>query len=433
MASDTQEKEEGRPSASAWAAPGSWREALLAKRPGVPDHWLLAVIGVMTIFGLVMLYSASFVEATEQHNGNSMYFLGRQFLWLLVGLCGAGVAMRVDYRFWRRLSVPAMVVVVLLLIAVLVLPGSVAVPRGGSRRWISIGEVSIQPSQLAMLAFIIYIADWLSKRGQKLRQVAYGLLPFALVTALLGGLILSEPDMGTCVVLVGVGALVFLIAGADLRQFVLAGLAAIPLGVGVAYVASYRWQRVIAFLHPFEYRDSFAFHQAQAQIALGTGGLFGVGLGQSRHKFFWIPSPYSDTIFAIIGEELGLLGCLFVVGLYLWLAYRGYTIAVRAPDRYGMLLAAGVTTWICLQAFVHIGAVCGVVPFTGITLPLISYGGSSLASSLTALGLLVNISGYEKRDHEAVRLWWGDWRPRLPGVGGRRRASTGASGPLRGH
>lgn len=431
MASDA--KEEDRPSAGVWTAPGSWREALLAKRPGAPDHWLLAVVGVMTIFGLVMLYSASFVEATEQHGGNSMYFLGRQFLWLLVGLFGVAVAMRVDYRFWRRLSVPAMAVVVLLLLAVLVLPASVAAPRGGARRWITVGDVSVQPSQLALLAFIIYIADWLSKRGQKLRQFFYGVLPFALITGILAGLIVVEPDMGTCVVLVGVGALVFLIAGADLRHFALAGLVAIPLGVGTAYIASYRWQRVIAFLHPFEYRDSIAFHQIQAQIALGTGGLFGIGLGQSRHKFFWIPSPYSDTIFAVIGEELGLIGCLFVVGLYLWLAYRGYTIAVRAPDRYGMLLAAGVTTWICFQAFVHIAAVCGVVPFTGITLPLISYGGSSLATSLTALGLLVNISSYEKRDHEAVRLWWGDWRPRLPGVGGRRRAAPGPSGPVRGH
>ncbi|MGC8874576.1 MAG: putative lipid II flippase FtsW, partial [Chloroflexia bacterium] len=398
MASEA--NEEQRSSASTWSAPGSWREALSTKRPSVPDHWLLAVMGGMTIFGLVMLYSASFVEATEQHGGNSMYFLGRQFLWLLVGLCGAAVAMRVDYRFWRRLSVPLMVVVVVLLIAVLVLPPSLAEARGGARRWITLGEISIQPSQLALLVFIIYIADWLSKRGQKLRQLAYGLLPFAMITGLLGALIVSEPDMGTCVVLIAVAALVFLIAGADLRHFGLAGLVVVPIGVVVAYVASYRWQRVLAFLRPFEYRNSIAFHQIQAQIALGTGGLFGVGLGQSRHKFFWVPSPYSDTIFAIIGEELGLIGCLFVVGLYLWLAYRGYTIAVRAPDRFGMLLAAGVTTWICVQAFVHIAAVCGVIPFTGLTLPLISYGGSSLASTLTALGLLVNVSSYEKRDHE---------------------------------
>jgi cell division protein FtsW len=431
MASEA--KEQRQPSGTAWPVPGSWREALNTRGRGAPDHWLLAVIGVLTIFGLVMLYSASFVEATERHNGNSTYLLGRQFLWLLVGLLGAAVAMRVDYRFWRRLSVPGMAIAVILLLAVLALPPSLAEARGGARRWITIGQISIQPSQLALLVFLIYIADWLSKRGQKLRQVAYGLLPFAVITGLLGALILSEPDMGTCVVLVGVALIVFLIAGADLRQFALAGVISVPLGVAVAYAASYRWQRVLAFLRPFEYRYSLAFHQIQAQIALGTGGLFGVGLGQSRHKFFWIPSPYSDTIFAIIGEELGLLGCLFVLGLYLWLAYRGYTIAVRAPDRYGMLLAAGVTTWVCFQAFVHMAVVAGVLPFTGLTLPLVSYGGSSLASTLTALGLLANISSYEKRDHEAVRVWWGDWRPRLPGLGGRRRTSNGAPGPLRGH
>ena len=334
----TKAAEEEPQKAGTWPAPASWREALLAPRVGAPDYWLLAVVSAIVILGLVILYSASFARSAGERGGDSMFYLGRQLLWVVVGLVGGAVMMRVDYRFWRRLSVPGMVFVVVLLILLLILPSTLVEPVQGARRWFSLGPIGVQPSQLAYLVFIVYIADWLSKRGQRLRQVAYGLVPFATILGLLAGLIVLEPDMGTAIVLVLVGAVVFLVAGADLKQFSLAALLSGGIFFLLTRFSSYRWARMVALLHPFSYYSTISYHQAHNQMAMGTGGVFGIGLGQGRHKFFWLPSPHTDSIYAVIGEELGLLGCLLMVALFLWVAYRGYTIAIRAPDRYGLLL-----------------------------------------------------------------------------------------------
>ncbi|MGB9722864.1 MAG: putative lipid II flippase FtsW [Chloroflexia bacterium] len=398
-----------------WPSLGSWREALRSPRPGPPDHWLLVIVGSLTLLGLVVLYSASFVVSTEQ-TGNPATYLGQQLLWLLLGLAGGLVAMRVDYRFWRRVSVPGMAVILLLLIAVLVLPSPLVEERNGARRWFSLGALNFQPSQAAFLVFVVYIADWLSKRGQKLRHVTYGLVPFAVILGLLAGLILLEPDMGTASVLVLVGGVVFLVAGADLKHFTLAGLLAGGIFFLLARIAPYRWNRLIAFLDP-----TASPHLRHNLIALGSGGLFGIGLGQGRQKFSWLPSAYTDSIFAVIGEEMGLLGCLLIAGLFLWLAYRGYTIAIHAPDRYGMLLGVGITTWLSFQALINMASTASLLPFSGMTLPLISYGGSSLVSCMTAIGLLLNISCHRKREDARVDLWRGDWWTRLPRPGRHRR------------
>jgi len=424
--------QEGPQRAGTWPAPVSWRDALRAPRAGPPDYWLLAVVGAIVVLGLVMLYSASFARSAWEKDGNSMFYLGRQLLWVLVGLAGGAVMMRVDYRFWRRFSVPGMVVVVVLLVALLILPATLVPPVQGARRWFFFGSVGVQPSQLTYLVFVVYIADWLSKRGQRLHQVAYGLVPFAVVLGLLAGLIVLEPDMGTAIVLVLVGAVVFLVAGADLKQFSLAALLSGALFFLLTRFSAYRWARMVALLHPFANYSTVSYHQAHNQMAMGTGGLFGIGLGQGRHKFFWLPSPHTDSIYAVVGEELGLLGCLLMVALFLWVAYRGYTIAIRAPDRYGLLLGVGATTWISAQAFLNMTVVAGLLPFTGVTLPFVSYGGSSLACCMTAVGLLLNLSSYEKRDHAPIDLWWGNRRPRLPGTGRRRRPSAEQPDPVRG-
>ncbi|MBN1483505.1 MAG: putative lipid II flippase FtsW [Chloroflexia bacterium] len=407
-----------------WSAPGTWREALQFNRAGSPDYWLLAIFGAILVLGLVMLYSASFVSAAYEHEGGSMYYLGRQLRWVLLGALGALVAMRVDYRFWRRFSVSGMVVVVLLLLAVVLLPEAIVPEINGAKRWFKIGPFSAQPSQLAYLVFVVYIADWLSKRGQRLRRVAYGLVPFATILGLLAGLMILEPDMGTAVILVLIGAVVFLVAGADLKQFTLAGLLGGGIFLLLARFAPYRWARLMAFINPWDDPTGIGYHLVHNQMALGTGGLFGVGLGQGRQKFYWLPSAYSDSIFAVIGEELGLLGCLLFIALFLWVAYRGYTIALRAPDRYGLLLGVGITSWISFQALLNMMVVAGLLPFTGMTLPFVSYGGSSLASCMTAMGILLNLSCYENtrepsyaRPHRRRGDWW--TRLSRPGRSGR--------------
>lgn len=398
-----------------WPNLSSWREALRAPRAGPPDHWLLVIIGALTLLGLVVLYSASFVASTED-TGNPATYLGKQLLWLLIGLAGGIVTMRLDYRLWRRYSVPGMAIIILLLIALLVLPGPLVEEVNGARRWFRLDWINIQPSQLAFLVFTVYIADWLSKRGQKLRHVTYGLVPFAIILGLLSGLIVLEPDMGTATILALVGGVVFLVAGAEWKHFALAGLLAGGIFLFLARIASYRWARLVAFLNP-----GSDYHLSRNLMALGSGGLFGVGLGQGRQKFFWLPSAYTDSIFAVIGEEMGLLGCLLIAGLFLWLAYRGYTIAIHAPDRYGMLLAVGITTWISFQALINMASTASLLPFSGMTLPFISYGGSSLASCLTAMGILLNISCHGKKADARIDLWRRDWWSRLSRLGRHRR------------
>ncbi len=408
-----------------WPSLSSWREALKSPRTGPPDYWLLAIVGALTLIGLVMLYSSSFVIATDAYD-SPMYYLGKQMLWVLVGAVGGLITMRLDYHFWRRYSVSGMVLIIVLLIAVLILPAPLSEEINGARRWIKLGPFSIQPSQLAYLVFVVYIADWLSKRGQRLRQVAYGLVPFATVTGLLAGLIMLEPDMGTAVILVLVGAIVFLVAGADLKQ---SGLAAVLCG-GIFFLfarfSSYRWARIVAFLDPWNTDPpDIGYHLVHNLMGLGSGGVFGSGVGQGLQKFHWLPSPHTDSIFAVIGEELGLIGCVLIIVLFLFVAYRGFNIALRAPDRYGLLLGVAVSTWLSFQAFLNMAVVAGMLPFSGLTLPFISYGGSSLACCLAATGLLLNLSCHRKRGHADLDLGRGNWWSRLSRTGRRRRPKKG--------
>jgi cell division protein FtsW len=409
---------------SFWPTIGSWREALQRPRTSPPDYWLLAVVGALIIIGLVMLFSASFAIAVEYEDGNATYYLGKQLLWVFVGAFGALVAMRLDYRFWRRFSVPGMTVVIVLLIAVLILPAPIAETVNGAKRWFKIGPLSGQPSQLAHLVFVVYIADWLSKRGQKLRHVAYGLVPFAVILGVLCGLIVLEPDMGTAVMLGLIGVIVFLVAGADLKQFSLASLLAGGIFFLFARLSPYRWARMTSFIDPWNTVPADAgYHLRHNLMAIGSGGFFGIGLGQGRQKFYWLPSPHTDSIFAVVGEELGLLGCVLIIGIFTWIAWRGYQIALRAPDRYGLLLGVGVTTWITFQGFLNMLVVAGLLPFSGLTLPFVSYGGSSLAVCMTATGLLLNLSCHGKKRYARADLGRGHWWTRLSRLGRRQRST----------
>ncbi len=351
-----------------------------------PDIILLATTFILLGLGIDMVYSASFVVAQSE-------YLVRQ-----VVLAGIGVAVMVvlaasGYHWLERFSVPIMVFAVACLIAVLI-PG-VSADKYGAHRWLGMkGWQEFQPSELTKLALIIYMSAWLSRKGHSVREVGRGFIPFALILLSVTVLIMAEPDMGTAVVVAVTASLIFFVAGANLIHFVVIGMAGV-VGFAFLVVASgYRQDRLTAYLNPWQDSLGTGYHTIQTLIALGSGGVTGLGLGASRQKFFYVPNAHTDAIFAIIGEELGLVGAVFVILLFAVLGWRGFTIALRAPDAFGRLLATGITCVILVQALINVAVVTNTIPYTGITLPFISYGGSSLVVTLAAVGLLLGVSRF---------------------------------------
>lgn len=389
---------------------------------GSVDGWLLATIAGLCAFGLVMVYSASEALGYAWY-GNPSYFFQRQLLWLVIGLLGLVVASQIDYRRWWRWARPLALVALGLLLVVLV--PHLGTERLGARRWLGIGSLTFQPSQVATFVAIVWFSRWLVERGPAVRRfgvvAGYGLLlGFSLL------LVVAERDLGSAIVLAGIGLALLLLGGARVAH--LLALAGVLLLAGYLAVTmeAYRAHRIAAFRDPFSDPLNHGFQTVQALYALGSGGLGGVGLGNSIQKYQWLPEAHSDFIFAIIGEELGLVGTLGVVAAFSFLAWRGVRTALRAPDSFGAVLAGGITAWISIQAFVNMAAVTAVVPTTGITLPFISYGGSSLAVTLLAAGVLCNISAQGRRQSEARRAhvdrWRGDGRTPQPGT--RRRSGA---------
>jgi cell division protein FtsW len=355
-----------------------------------PDWWLLAILLTLVMFGLVMVYSASFGLAISE-GGTPYQYLVRQAIYTVIGLIGLTVAMRVDYHRLRVWAFPAMLGSVMLLAALVFVPG-LGTEIYGAKRWIFIGPISIQPSEIVKLALVIYMASWLSGKGARVRSFSYGMVQFAVVMGLVIGLVMLEPDLGTSILLATVGLAMFFVAGANLFQFASSIFIGATMFLTLALSASYRRERLLVFLDPESDLRNLGWQLFQARLALGSGGLFGLGLGASRQKFSWLPAPHNDAIFAIIGEELGLIGCFFLLMLFCTLGIRGYRIAKRAPDTFGALIAVGITTWLIFQAMFNIGGVVTAIPFTGIPMPFISYGGSSLVVSMIAVGILLNIS-----------------------------------------
>lgn len=355
---------------------------------------LLTVTAALLLVGITMVYSSTFVIAhNDPAYGNESYFLARQLVWALLGVAAMTVAARIDYRLWRRLSVVVFVAALAGLIAVLI--PQLGKTEFGAQRWLALGPLpAFQPSEFAKLAVAIYFADWLSRKGQKVRDLTYGALPFAIVLAVLVGLVLLQPDLGTTLVLVAIAVAIYCTAGANLLHLA-AGLA---VGLAGLYVAStsagYRAQRLAAFFNPESDPQGIGWHIIQTQIALGSGGVFGRGLGASRQKFYYLPSAPTDTIFAIIGEELGFIGAVAVVALFAVLLARGFRIVVRARDDFGALLAAGIVTWFGFQTLINLGGITRSIPLTGIPVPFLSYGGSALAATLAGVGVLLSVSRY---------------------------------------
>jgi cell division protein FtsW len=351
-----------------------------------PDWWLLAILMTLVMLGIVMVFSAT--SGMEPGTVGANGYLIRHLVFAGLGIGAMLVLMKVDYHVWRSLSLPAIIGTLLLLLAVLVVGTEVY----GARRWFDLGFTQAQPSELAKPALVVYLAGWLCTHGARLQSWVYGLAQFGFVLGGLVALVMLEPDMGTSIVLATIGLGMLFVAGARITHavgMILAGGVAFSV---LALSAEYRRERILAFLDPESNTSDTGWHLLQARLALGDGGLFGVGLGSSRQKFTWLPAPHNDAIFAVIGEELGLIGASLVILLFSLLGYRCYRIASQAPDRFGMLLVVGISTWVVFQALFNIGGVTSAIPFTGITLPFVSYGGSSLIVTLAALGIVLNVS-----------------------------------------
>ncbi len=323
--------------------------------------------------------------------GDEYFFLKQQLVGLSVGLVFLYIFQKIHYRVWQRFVLPIFIVALILLVLVFV-PGFGTTVYGAAR-WVELGPFSFQPSEVMKFAIILYLAAWLSGKGQKKAADLFeGLVPFLALLSVVGFLIIKQPDTGTLGLIFLVSLAIFFASGANLMHIASLFLGGLFFLFILIKMAPYRMQRFLVFMNPEHDPLGFGYQMTQALLAIGSGGLFGVGLGQSRQKFNYLPEPVTDSIFAVLGEELGLIGAVVVVSLFLFLAWRGVRIALRAPDEFGRLLSVGIISWVTFQAFINIGAITGLIPLTGITLPFISYGGTSLAVLLAALGILLNIS-----------------------------------------
>ena len=363
----------------------------MAVRPQSPDFILFFTVIALLGLGVIMVYSSSAVSAYVNY-GDSYHFLKHQIAWATLGLLAMLFTMNIDYHVWRKLAKPVMLITVVLLVLVLI-PGLGKVVNG-ARRWLGFGSLYLQPSEIAKLSMVLYMAARLTTNQDKITKFFKGLLPELLALLVVFGLILKEPDLGTALAISGTVFVLLFTAGAKVSQLASLGLAGVLGIIAAIIVEPYRLRRLFAFSDPWADPLNTGYHIIQSLYAIGSGGLFGVGLGRSREKFLYLPEPHTDFIFAILAEELGLIGTLTVLILFFLFAWRGLKIAISAPDIFGSLLAAGLTTMIIVQALMNIAVVTASMPVTGIPLPFISYGGSALLFTLAGVGILLNISRY---------------------------------------
>jgi cell division protein FtsW len=385
-----------------------------AEAQGSPDWILLSITLALIALGLMMVYSST-SDLGYREYGDAAHYFKRQVRFLLVGLVAMLVVARIPYRYWMTFSIPIMAVALLLLVALVII-------KEGR---LLFGQ-SVSPVELAKVAMVIYIAHWLSSKAGQLGKLPYGLLPFTIMVGVITGLVVAQPDISEAMVIVLVAVVMFFMAGADPIQFV---IGVVGGGAAFAFVITripYAMERLQPYLN--EMRDplnSDNFQLSQGLVALGSGGMLGQGAGNGRMKFQWLPAAHTDSIFALVGEELGLIGCLLVVGLFGFLAYRGLRIAAMAPDAFGRLLVLGVTCWITFQALINMSVVTGTIPFTGITLPFISLGGSSLTMCMIGIGIVLSVSRAATAEgvagHEARRVRRRDGGTRLSSPDGHQR------------
>ncbi len=365
-----------------------------ARAPRVATARALAlVIGILCVFGLVMVGSASPVISLGLY-GSPWAILIRQSLYMVVGGCALLLAARMNYGTWRKIRGPLLLVSLGLLVVVLM--PHIGVTAGGSSRWIGVGMLQLQPSEIMKLALVVFAADLLTRRAHCTDDPKMVIVPVLAVLAIAGMLILKQPDMGTALVLCCIAFGILFMGGVPMMPIIkiIGAFGAIALVVGLA--DPYRRDRILSFLNPGANRSGTGYQVWQSLIGLGSGHIFGLGLGGGREKWGTLPNAHTDFIFSVVGEELGLVGAVVLLALFFALAWFGLRAATRAPDRFGSMMAVGITTWITSQAVINIGAVIGVLPVTGIPLPFISFGGTSLIITMAAAGILINIASQER-------------------------------------
>lgn len=353
------------------------------------DPWLALAFAALICIGVLMVYSASVADAYAYY-GSQYYVVEREIVFVFLGLLALGAAARIDYHHWQRVAPPFFACSVALL--ALVLTPHIGHVSHGARRWFSLGSsITLEPSELVKLALIMYLATWLPSKGDRVRDFRATFVPFSMIVGTIFLLIVKQPDLGTAIVVAGTAAAVFFVAGAEVAHMVLVAVGSSGFAWILMHSSSYRQDRLTAFLDPWKDPTGTGYHTIQALLALGSGGVLGDGLGNSVQKWV-LPAPHTDSILAVIGEEFGLVGTVGILLIFLVLAYRGIRVAMAAPDPFGRLVAAGITTWITFQALMNFAVITSSVPFTGVPLPFISYGGTSLIITMTSIGILLNIS-----------------------------------------
>ncbi len=350
---------------------------------------LFVTTTALVTLGVIMVLSASAAVSIEDTNSAWSLFL-RQLMWTSLGAVLLLVLMRIDYRVWRKVARPVMALCVLLLVAVII-PG-LGIKANGAARWLGVGSLTFQPSELVKLTLVLFVADILARPARSMADNRSTTRPVVVVTLVVVVLLMLEPHLGATMIVMAIATSMLFLAGAPIRR--MAGLGAVVGSIGFLGVMASPWRRdrLLVFLHPGADPDGAGYQPLQSLHAITSGGLSGVGLGESRAKWGFLPYAHTDFIFAILAEELGLIGATFVVGSFAVIGVAGFKTALRAPDRFGMLLAVGITTWIVFQAVLNIGAVMAVLPVTGVTLPFMSFGGSSVVMTMAAMGVLLNIA-----------------------------------------
>lgn len=364
-----------------------------AKR-GNPDYVLFFAVMTLMAIGIVMVFSASMVRSVKFY-GHPYYYLVTQLIWAALGI--AAMLFFMHFDVWRyRALIPWVTGIGMVLLIVVLIPG-IGQVRNDARRWLGYGQLVFQPAEVAKVTTLLFLADNMAKRRDKLGKFVTGLGPYLVFLGLTCGLVLLEPDLGTAVAIAGGAAVVVFVSGVNWLHLLAVAGTAVPTLIWAVFSSEYRRRRFLAFLDPWADPDGAGWQIIQALYALGTGGLFGTGIGYSRQKWFYLPEPDTDFIFAVLGEEMGFFGTSLVLLLFMTVAWRGFRAAMAAPDRYSCFLAAGLTALIVFQAAINIGVVTGSLPITGIPLPFISRGGSSLVMNFVAIGIVLNVSRYATR------------------------------------
>lgn len=361
----------------------------MARKKGNMDILIFFATMLLLAIGIVMVFSASYYETLE---ADPYFYVRKQLMWGFLGVIAMIIISKIDYYRWKKLANFGFFATLVLLVLVII-PG-VGHEANNATRWLDLGFTKLQPSELMKLAVVVFIAKMLSKHGYKADSFIFGLGPYLLLIGVIGGLIILQPDLGTVIAIAGIIFVMLFAAGLRWRHIIFCGLAAIGLVAVLIYQEPYRLNRIVGFLDPWSHADAAGYQIINALYALGSGGFFGMGLGNSRQKLDFLPEQHTDFIFPILAEEMGFIGAFFVLVLFFVIAWRGYRVAMRCPDAFGSYLAVGLTTTIVLQAIINIGVVTGSMPVTGIALPFISYGGSSLLISMAGIGVLLNISRY---------------------------------------